>query len=65
LDELSLSKRTRITVLDEDYQQPAAPGRHAQSRRIPEWLFATGLAIGKQSTPFYIADTHHKRAVPD
>ena len=32
--------RTGITAFVEDYQQPAAPERCAQSRRIPEWLFA-------------------------
>lgn len=35
--------RTKITAFDEDYQQPAAPERCAQSRRIPEWLFANRL----------------------
>ncbi|EIW51417.1 uncharacterized protein TRAVEDRAFT_137429, partial [Trametes versicolor FP-101664 SS1] len=46
-DQLSQSVRTRITAFNEDYQQPAAPKRCAQPRRIPEWLIATGLAIGK------------------
>ncbi|TFK77668.1 hypothetical protein K466DRAFT_150091 [Polyporus arcularius HHB13444] len=32
--------RTKITAFGEDYQQPAAPLRCAQSRRIPEWLVA-------------------------
>ena len=33
-------RRTRITAFSEDYQQPAAPERCAQPRRIPEWLVA-------------------------
>ena len=32
-------QRTEITAFKEDYQQPAAPERHAQSRRIPNYLF--------------------------
>ena len=32
--------RTWITSLDEDYQQPAIPERHAQPRRISYWLIA-------------------------
>ena len=35
-----LVQRTRITAFSEDYQQPAAPERCAQPRRIPEWLVA-------------------------
>ena len=35
-----LVHRTKITAFSEDYQQPAAPERCAQSRRIPEWLVA-------------------------
>ena len=34
----------------EDYQWPVTPERHTQSRRIPEWLTASGLTIGKEST---------------
>ena len=37
---LLVRSRTKITAFSEDYQQPAAPERCAQSRRIPEWLFA-------------------------
>ena len=33
-------QRTEIVAFGEDYQQPAAPQRCAQSRRIPEWLVA-------------------------
>jgi len=33
-------QRTGIVAFDEDYQQPAAPERCTQSRRIPEWLIA-------------------------
>ena len=39
---------TEITAFRENYQQPVTLVRDvAQSRRIPEWLNATGLAISK------------------
>jgi hypothetical protein len=39
---------TEIVAFGGDCQQPTAPERHAQSRRIPEWLIEmTDLAIGK------------------
>jgi hypothetical protein len=42
---------TNISALYENYQQPAQSTKdHAQSRRIFEWLIATGLAISKKST---------------
>ena len=33
-------RRTQIAAFSEDYQQPAASERCAQSRRIPEWIAA-------------------------
>jgi hypothetical protein len=47
LDQALLVHRTRITIFSEDYQQPDAPKRCTQSRRISKWLIASGLAIGK------------------
>jgi hypothetical protein len=50
---------TKVTALDEDYRRPTTPQRHAQTWRISEWLAASGLTIGKQSTSFIIARSHH------
>ncbi|KAJ7429167.1 hypothetical protein FB451DRAFT_707921 [Mycena latifolia] len=42
------SQATRMAALRENYQQPAEVTKTtAQSRRIPKWLNASGLAIGK------------------
>ena len=57
----SSRRETKVTALDEDYQRPATPERHAQTWRIPQWLAASGLTIGKQSTSFNIARSHHIR----
>jgi|SRR5882757_164172 hypothetical protein len=57
--------QTRIEPFKGDYQRPAAPWRHARSRRIPTWLIASGLAIGKQSTSPFVADERFKRAPSD
>ena len=44
-----LSFPTELVVFRENYHQPALESvdPFAQSRRIPKWLIATGLAIGK------------------
>jgi hypothetical protein len=34
-------------TFEEHYQQSAESKRNAQSRRMPKWLIASGLAIGK------------------
>src|ERR1700690_1744114 len=62
LSKIPLSHReTKVTALYEDYQRPATPERHTQTWRIPQWLAASGLTIGKQSTSFNIARSHHIR----
>jgi hypothetical protein len=45
----------------EDYRRLAAPKRHAQAWRIPKWLTASGLTIGKQPTSFNVARARHQR----
>jgi hypothetical protein len=53
---------TKVTALDEDYQRPAThTEEHARTWWIPYWLAASGLTIGKQSTSFIIARSHHRR----
>jgi hypothetical protein len=44
---------TKMASYGEDYQRPADVRDATRSRRILEWLIASGLAIGNQSTPFW------------
>lgn len=47
--------KQRSPTFNGDYQRPMTPKRHTQTWRIPEWLAASGLTIGKQSTSFDFA----------
>ena len=52
--------RTRVTqpsMKTTDDRRP--PERRTRPWRIPKWLAASGLTIGKQSTSFNLARTHH------
>jgi len=50
----------------EDYQQPAAPRRLSSVTADPRVVICTiDLAIGKQSTSFFTADSSHKWTVSD
>jgi hypothetical protein len=63
---LPVLKGTEIMAFREDYQQPAAPERHAQSRRIPEWLFDRQVwPSASNPHPPFNAGSHNKRKEPD
>lgn len=47
--------KQRSPTFNGDYQRPMTPKRYTQTWRIPEWLAASGLTIGKQSTSFDFA----------
>jgi hypothetical protein len=53
---------TRPSMETTNDQQP--PERRTRPWRIPKWLAASGLAIGKQSTSFNLARTHHRTDGP-
>jgi len=60
------SNGTEITAFDEDYQQPAAPERHTQPRRIPEWLIDwQAWPSASNPHPSLIASPCGKRTVLD
>jgi hypothetical protein len=62
---LLVLSRTKITPFEEDYQRSASSKRRTRSRRIPMWLIASGLAIGKQSTSLFVADERFQGAPSD
>lgn len=50
--------RTKIAAFNEDYQQPTAPIRCAQSRRIPEWIVA--IRFGHRQAIHILQQRRHK-----
>ena len=53
-----LVRRTKIAAFSEDYQQPTAPKRCAQSRRIPEWIVA--IRFGHRQVIHILQQRGHK-----